>query len=130
VESANVRNATGTVYMSGSVRKMNFITGYPGTEQQTGAALRRVLGEEAYAAHLASLGIDSVRIPVNDRHFEDDDEPADESGARIGPFYARLERAIRAVVPRRILCRRRNAGWARIRRSGAAHPLRRAAHLR
>jgi hypothetical protein len=30
-------------------------------------------------------------------------EPADESGTRIGPFYERLERAIRAVDPRHVL---------------------------
>lgn len=194
------------VGLGGWLNMENFITGYPGAEQQVRAALRKVLGEEvcarffdgflhgffaeADAAHLASLGIDSVRIPVNYRHFEDDDrpfelkesgfthldrvigllaahgirsiidlhalpgcqnqhwhsdnpthvamfwthrhfqdrvvhlweaiadhyrdrpevagynpvnEPADETGDRIGPFYARLESAIRAVDPRHIL---------------------------
>ncbi|QBI52155.1 glycoside hydrolase family 5 protein [Streptomonospora litoralis] len=194
------------VGIGGWLNMENFITGYPGTEQQHRDALRRALGEEGYArffdtflsgffaeadaAHLASLGFDSVRIPVNYRHFEDDlapfrlreegfahldrviaelarhgiysiidlhalpgcqnqhwhsdnpthiaafwqhrqfqdravwlweaiadryrdrpevagynpvNEPADPSGELIGPFYQRLERAIRAVDDRHIL---------------------------
>jgi endoglucanase len=194
------------VGLGGWMNMENFITGYPGTEQQLRAALRSTMGEEAYerffteflrgffaeadATHLASLGLNCVRIPVNYRHFEDDDrpfeikesgfteldrvievlaghglwsiidlhalpgyqnhgwhcdnpthltsfwthrhfqdrvirlweaiadrdrdrpevagynpvnEPADATGARIGPFYERLERAIRAVDPRHIL---------------------------
>ncbi|KIH99387.1 glycoside hydrolase family 5 [Streptomonospora alba] len=194
------------VGLGGWLNMENFIAGYPGAEQQLRAALRSALGEEGYArffdaflsgffaeadaAHLASLGIDSVRIPVNYRHFEDDqrpfelresgfthldrvigelarhgiysiidlhalpgcqnhhwhsdnpthvasfwqhrhfqdravwlweaiadryrdrpevagynpmNEPADPTGELIGPFYARLERAIRAVDARHIL---------------------------
>ncbi|HEV2782328.1 MAG TPA: cellulase family glycosylhydrolase [Actinophytocola sp.] len=194
------------VGLGGWMNMENFITGFPGTEQRMRAALRSTLGDEAYdsffteflrgffaepdAAHLASLGLNSVRIPVNYRHFEDDDhpfelkdsgfaeldrvidvlaahglwsiidlhalpgyqnhgwhcdnpthvasfwthrqfqdravrlweaiadryrdrpevagynpvnEPADASNQRIGPFYQRLERAIRAVDPRHIL---------------------------
>jgi endoglucanase len=70
------------------------------------AALRSVVGDEAYesffteflhgffaepdAAHLASLGLNCVRIPVNYRHFEDDDRPFEikESG------FAELDRVI------------------------------------
>ena len=79
------------VGLGGWLNMENFITGYPGTEQQHRAALRSALGEEGYtrffdtflngfftgadAAHLASLGINSVRIPVNYRHFEDDLQP-------------------------------------------------------
>lgn len=194
------------VGLGGWLNMENFITGYPGPEQLQRAALRAAMGEEAYArffaeflrgffaeadaAHLASLGLNSVRIPVNYRHLEDDDrpfeikesgfaeldrvvdllathglwsvidlhalpgyqnhhwhsdnpthvasfwthrhfqdrvvglweaiadryrdrpevagynpvnEPADETGTRIGPVYARLARAIRAVDPRHIL---------------------------
>lgn len=69
----------------------NFITGYPGTESQVRGALRSVLGPEVYraffdrfladffgdddAAHLASLGLNALRVPFNYRHFEDDDRP-------------------------------------------------------
>src|SRR5690606_20978393 len=76
------------VGLGGWMNMENFITGYPGNEE----AIRRVLldrmGHEAYeaffeefytaffdeadAAHLAALGINSVRIPINYRHFEDD----------------------------------------------------------
>jgi endoglucanase len=194
------------VGLGGWMNMENFITGYPGPEQLMRAALRSTLGEETYeryfteflhaffaepdAAHLASLGLNCVRIPVNYRHFEDDDrpfeikesgfaeldrvidllaghglwsvidlhalpgyqnhgwhcdnpthvasfwthrhfqdrtirlweaiadhyrdrpevagynpmnEPADETGDRIGPFYDRLERAIRAVDARHVL---------------------------
>lgn len=194
------------VGLGGWLNMENFITGYPATESQQRAALRRVLGEEGYrrffdrfltdffaaadAGYIASLGLNSVRIPFSYRHFEDDDrpfelkdegfrwldravelceqaglyaildlhavpgyqnqnwhsdnpthwasfwthrhfqdrvvhlweaiadryrdrhtvagynpvnEPADASGTAIGPFYARLERAIRAVDPRHVL---------------------------
>ena len=69
----------------------NFLTGYPGTESQHRRALRRVLGPELYdaffeefmtvffddadARYLASLGLNSVRVPFNYRHFEDDARP-------------------------------------------------------
>ncbi|MDQ7905658.1 cellulase family glycosylhydrolase [Phytohabitans sp. ZYX-F-186] len=194
------------VGLGGWLNMENFVTGYPGTESQQRKALRRALGEEGYqryfdrfltdffdaadARYLASLGLNSVRIPFNYRHFEDDDrpfahkaegfawldrviglcagaglyaildlhavpgyqnqnwhsdnpthwasfwthrhfqdrvvhlwealadryrdnptvagynpvnEPADASGEVIGPFYARLERAIRAVDSRHVL---------------------------
>ncbi|MGP4015844.1 hypothetical protein [Saccharopolyspora sp. 5N708] len=79
------------VGLGGWLNMENFITGYPGPERLRRAALRSALGEQAYqrffaeflrgffaeadAAHLASLGLNSVRIPVNYRHFEDDDRP-------------------------------------------------------
>ena len=69
----------------------NFITGYAGSESQQRRALKRVLGEDGYtrffdrflstfftdrdAAFLSELGVNSVRIPFNYRHFEDDDAP-------------------------------------------------------
>jgi endoglucanase len=77
--------------LGGWMNMENFITGYPGTESQQRRALRRVLGEEGYtrffdrflsafftdedAAFLASLGVNSLRVPFNYRHFEDDDAP-------------------------------------------------------
>jgi len=86
----------------------NFLTGYPGTESQHRKALRRALGPELYdvffheflsvffadadVAYLASLGLNSVRIPFNYRHFESDDAPFElkESG------FAWLEGAVQS----------------------------------
>jgi endoglucanase len=77
--------------LGGWMNMENFITGYPGTESQQRKALRRVLGDDGYrrffdrflevfftdddAALLASLGLNSLRIPFNYRHFEDDAAP-------------------------------------------------------
>ncbi|MHC3000117.1 glycoside hydrolase family 5 protein [Microbacterium sp. HJ5] len=77
--------------LGGWMNMENFITGYAGAESQQRRALRRVLGDEGYsrffdrflegfftdddAAFLASLGLNSLRIPFNYRHFEVDDEP-------------------------------------------------------
>jgi endoglucanase len=77
--------------IGGWMNMENFLTGYPGTESQHRSVLRRVLGTELYEAfferfmdvffddadarYLASLGMNSVRIPFNYRHFEDDDRP-------------------------------------------------------
>jgi hypothetical protein len=77
--------------LGGWMNMENFITGFPATESLARAAMRAALGEEGYsrffdrfldvffgeadAAHLASLGMNSLRIPFNYRHFEDDDRP-------------------------------------------------------
>ena len=69
----------------------NFITGYPGQEFQHRAAMRGTLGQEKSdyffskfleyfftakdAEYLASLNVNSVRVPFNYRHFEDDMNP-------------------------------------------------------
>jgi endoglucanase len=79
------------VGLGGWLNMENFITGYPATESLQRAALRRALGEDGYARffhrfltdffdvpdarHLASLGLNAVRVPFNYRHFEDDDAP-------------------------------------------------------
>lgn len=79
------------VGLGGWMTMENFITGYPATESQHRRALRRVLGDDAYhaylerfwhdffaeadAAHLASLGMNSVRVPFSYHHFEDDAKP-------------------------------------------------------
>ena len=94
------------VGLGGWMNMENFITGYPATETLQRAALRRVLGEDAYrsffdrfldvffadadAAFIASLGLNSVRLAVNYRHFEDDMRPfeLDEGG------FLLLDRAI------------------------------------
>jgi len=86
--------------LGGWMNMENFITGYPGTESQQRRALRRALGDEGYerffdrflsvfftdrdAAFLSDLGVNSVRIPFNYRHFEDDDAPLEirEEGIR------------------------------------------------
>jgi endoglucanase len=92
--------------IGGWMNMENFLTGYPGTESQHRRVLRRVLGPELYAAffdrfmtvffddadarYLASLGLNSVRIPFNYRHFEDDARPFE-----LKPEgFALLDRAI------------------------------------
>lgn len=97
------------VGLGGWMNMENFITGFPGTESRMRDELLRVLGREAYdaffeafmvgffddadARHLRSLGLNSVRIPISYRHFEDDDHPfvLKEEG------FARLDRTIRLL---------------------------------
>jgi aryl-phospho-beta-D-glucosidase BglC (GH1 family) len=97
------------VGLGGWMNMENFITGYPGNEENIRRALRDRMGGEAYdaffdefytaffddadAAFLAGLGMNSVRIPVNYRHFEDDARPFElkEDG------FARLDRVIRLL---------------------------------
>lgn len=98
------------VGLGGWMNMENFITGYPATESQHRRAMRRVLGDEQYArfferlsssffgpadaALLAELGLNSVRIPFNYRHFEDDARPFElkEEG------FARLDAAVQACA--------------------------------
>ena len=79
------------VGLGGWLTMENFITGYPATESQMRRAVRRVLGDEAYeaffetflaeffadddAAHLASLGVNALRVPFSYFHLEDDARP-------------------------------------------------------
>ena len=94
------------VGLGGWMNMENFITGYPGNEEAIRRLLLDRMGAEAYdaffdefllaffdeadAAHLASLGINSVRIPFNYRHLEDDARPFElkESG------FASLDRVV------------------------------------
>ncbi|PJJ70808.1 aryl-phospho-beta-D-glucosidase BglC (GH1 family) [Diaminobutyricimonas aerilata] len=87
--------------LGGSLNMENFITGHAGSESQTRRALLRSMGEESYsrffdrfldafftdadAAKLAELGLNSLRVPFNYRHFEDDAAPFEikESGFRL-----------------------------------------------
>ena len=77
--------------LGGWMNMENFISGYAGSESQQRRALSRTLGDEGYrrffdrflhdfftdddAALMASLGLNSLRVPFNYRHFEDDDAP-------------------------------------------------------
>jgi len=108
-ESGRVVTLAG-VGLGGWMNMENFITGHPFTESATRAALLRTMGEEAYARFfdrfltgffdvadarfLASLGMNSVRVPFNYRHFEDDERPFElkEEG------FARLDRVVRACA--------------------------------
>ena len=98
------------VGLGGWMNMENFITGFPATESLQRDSLRRVLGEELCglfferfldaffgpddARHLASLGLNLVRLPVNYRHLEDDARPLEirEDGFR------HLDRAIEACA--------------------------------
>ena len=96
--------------LGGWMNMENFITGYAGSESQQRRALRRVLGDEAYerffdrflreffteadAAYLASLGLNSLRIPFNYRHFESDAEPL----AIKAEGFALLDRVVDACA--------------------------------
>lgn len=119
------------VGLGGWMNMENFITGYPGNEERIRRLLLDAMGRESYdaffdeflegfiddadAALLARIGIDSVRIPVNYRHFEDDARPFElkESG------FAQLERAItllarhgiRSVIDLHALPGRQNENW-------------------
>lgn len=91
VDSSGATVRLAGVGLGGWLNMENFITGYPGTESLHRAALRAALGEEGYqrffarfltdffaaadARYLASLGLNSVRVPFSYRHFEDDDRP-------------------------------------------------------
>ncbi len=112
VDGATLVNESGAtirlagVGLGGWMNMENFITGYPGNEENIRRVMLDRMGQEAYdayfdefldaffgdddAAHLASLGINSVRIPFNYRHFEDDMAPFElkEEG------FARLERVV------------------------------------
>lgn len=102
------------VGLGGWLNMENFITGYAGAEFQHRKSLLRVLGEEgcqrffkrfldvffgpADAAFLASLGLNSVRIPFNYKHFEDDARPFE-----LKPEgFERLDAAIEACAANRI----------------------------
>jgi aryl-phospho-beta-D-glucosidase BglC (GH1 family) len=94
------------VGLGGWMNMENFITGYPGSEQDWRAALHDALGESRYhlfferlltdffdeddAAFLPTLGLTLLRLPINYRHFESDMAPFDirEEGFR------HLDRAI------------------------------------
>ena len=79
------------ICIGGWLNMENFITGYAANESMMRSGVLDVLGRDSYelffesllskffgdedAAFLASIGVDSVRIPVNYRHLEDDGDP-------------------------------------------------------
>lgn len=117
--------------IGGWMNMENFLTGYPGTESQHRRALRQVLGPELYdaffdefmavffdetdARYLASLGLNSVRVPFNYRHFEDDDHPfelKDEGFALLDRAIAHCERnGLYAVLDFHALPGSQNQHW-------------------
>ncbi|MDA8291885.1 MAG: cellulase family glycosylhydrolase [Actinomycetota bacterium] len=100
------------VCLGGWMNMENFITGYAANESMMRDAVRRAIGGDRYemffdrlldvffagadADFLALLGLNSVRIPVNYRHFEDDGRPLTirEEG------FAHLDRAISLLASR------------------------------
>lgn len=120
VDGTDLVDETGSVVrlagvgLGGWMNMENFITGYPGSEADIRRIMLDAMGRESYdaffdeflegfiaepdAAHIASLGLNSVRIPVNYRHFESDDAPFEllENG------FERLDRAIRILADRGI----------------------------
>ncbi|OAL52055.1 glycoside hydrolase, family 5 [Pyrenochaeta sp. DS3sAY3a] len=79
------------VGLGGLLNMENFITGFTGHEHEHREAMAHVLGKEKAefyfsrlldyfftdkdAEFLASLGLNSIRVPINYRHFEDDLNP-------------------------------------------------------
>ncbi|KPI45421.1 Endoglucanase C [Cyphellophora attinorum] len=77
--------------LGGWMNMENFITGFPGHETHMRECMLEVLGEEKYeyffdrllywffteedAKFYKSLGLNSIRVPFNYRHFEDDMNP-------------------------------------------------------
>src|SRR3954463_14053158 len=98
------------VGLGGGMNMENFVTGDPSTESLQRKALRRALGSEGYerfferfltaffgeedAQFLASLGLNSLRIPFNYRHFEDDDRPFEMKQEG----FAHLDRVVEACA--------------------------------
>src|SRR3954454_5060537 len=94
--------------IGGWLNMENFITGYSGNEAMMRAAVRKVLGDDAYefffdrlltafygdadASFLAELGLTCVRIPVNYRHLESDLRPLE----IIEDGFRHLDRAVEA----------------------------------
>jgi endoglucanase len=94
---ADIINAEGQVVvlrgfgLGGWMNMENFITGYPANEEGQRQVLRKALGEQKYefffdrfleyffgpgdTQFISSLGLNLVRLPINYRHFESDEEP-------------------------------------------------------
>jgi endoglucanase len=97
VDGASIVDGSGTPIrlqghcLGGWMNMENFITGYPASETLQRRALLKAMGPEAYeaffdqfladffsesdAAYLADLGTNAMRIPINYRHFESDEQP-------------------------------------------------------
>src|SRR4051812_1731851 len=95
--------------LGGWMNMENFITGYPANESAMREAVGSVLGAERAerffsllldrffasedAAFLASLGVNCVRLPINQRQFESDAAPFE----WLSSGFERLERAVRVL---------------------------------
>jgi hypothetical protein len=112
VSGANIVNGRGETIqlrgfcLGGWMNMENFIIGYPGHEAGLRSAVERVLGKEKSRffferflhyfiqeddlSFIKNLGCNVIRIPLNYRHFEDDDRPFEykEEG------FIRLDRVI------------------------------------
>jgi hypothetical protein len=119
------------VGLGGWMNMENFITGYPGNEEAIRRLMLDRMGREAYdaffgafmtdffdesdAAHLASLGLNSVRIPFNYRHFEDDAAPfelKEEGFSRLDRVVSLLARhGIYSILDLHALPGRQNQHW-------------------
>lgn len=119
------------VGLGGWMNMENFITGYPGNEENIRRAMLDRMGREAYdaffdeflvaffdeadAALLASIGMNSVRIPVNYRHFEDDARPfvlKEEGFAQLDRVVTLLARhGIYSIIDLHALPGRQNQHW-------------------
>ena len=97
VNGASIVDDSGTAVrlqgpcLGGWMNMENFITGYPASETLQRRALLKAMGPETYeaffdqfltdfftesdAAYLAGLGANAMRIPINYRHFESDEQP-------------------------------------------------------
>jgi hypothetical protein len=109
----------------------NFVTGYPGNEENIRRVMREAMGEESYRAYfdefltgffdepdaalLASIGLRSVRVALNYRHFEDDRRPFElqEDGfARLDRVVSLLARhGIYTIIDLHALPGRQNEHW-------------------
>jgi endoglucanase len=94
------------VCVGGWMNMENFINGYPGSEHGVRAALMEAIGEtkarfffdrllahmlgEADLAFLRALGCNTVRLPLNYRHFESDAAPYE----YLDHGFARLDQAL------------------------------------
>ncbi|WP_426625537.1 glycoside hydrolase family 5 protein [Leifsonia sp. McL0607] len=119
------------VGLGGWMNMENFISGYPGNEERIRRLMLDRMGAEAYeaffdeyldgffgeadAAFLAGVGIDSVRIPFNYRHFEDDARPfalKEEGFRRLDRVVSLLGgHGIRSILDLHALPGRQNQHW-------------------
>ncbi|MGH1523941.1 glycoside hydrolase family 5 protein [Leifsonia sp. L25] len=119
------------VGLGGWMNMENFISGYPGNEERIRRLMLDRMGAEAYeaffdeyldgffadedAVFLAEVGIDSVRIPFNYRHFEDDARPfvlKEEGFRRLDRVVSLLARhGIRSILDLHALPGRQNQHW-------------------
>ncbi|MCL2319629.1 MAG: glycoside hydrolase family 5 protein [Treponema sp.] len=97
VKGRNIVDTTGKeirlrgTCIGGWMNMENFIDGYPGCESGLRRAMKEILGEEngryffeslldnffteADVEYLRGVGANAIRLPLNYRHFEDDDNP-------------------------------------------------------